>query len=74
MLAWSDSGEEPLQGCRLVTSHYVLTGGKRVGEHSGLFFFCEILFLFFLQNIIHIFKHNYLHTDYYIMDLKKQIK
>ena len=31
-------------------------------------------FYFFLQNKIHIFKHNYIHTDYYIMDLKKQIK
>ena len=30
---------------------------------------------FFLQNKIHIFKHNYIRTDYYyIMDLKKQIK
>ena len=39
----------------------------------NLFIF-EILFLFLLQNKIHIFKHNYIHTDYHIMDLKKQIK
>ena len=31
-------------------------------------------FNFFLQNKIHIFKHSYIHTDYYIMDLKKQVK
>ena len=31
------------------------------------------IYLFILQNKIHIFKHSYIHTDYYIMDLK-QIK
>lgn len=37
---------------------------------TSLFFY----FLFFLQNNIHIFKRNFIHTDDYIMDLKKQIK
>ena len=32
------------------------------------------LLFFVLQNKMHIFKHNYIHTDYYIMDLKKQMK
>lgn len=40
------------------------------------FIFYQFIFLFFifLQNNIHIFKRNFIHTDDYIMDLKKQIK
>jgi len=37
------------------------------------FFFLKFYF-YFLQNKIHTSKHNYIRTDYYIMDLKKQIK
>ena len=37
-------------------------------------FFLKFYFYLFLQNKTHIFKHNYTHTDYYIMDLKKEIK
>ena len=44
-----------------------LKGGQRSNFSISLFYF------YFLQNKIHIFKHNYIHTDCYIMDLK-QIK
>lgn len=35
MQAWSVSGEDPLWGCGLPTSHYILTG--RRAENSGVF-------------------------------------
>ena len=47
----------------------------------GLYMLYEAVSLFiyffnfiFLQNKIRTFTHNYIHTDYYSMDLKKQIK
>ena len=47
---------------------------KEMTSHEDFFFLPVYLFIFFLQSKIHIFKRNYIHTDYYIMDLKKQIK
>ena len=43
-------------------------------EETVFFFLILKFYFYYLQNKMHTFKHNYIHTDYYILDLKKQIK